>query len=135
MHSHLADAFAEWIGRSTHFDVFPLLLEEGCQHASAAQESHRQHICTQEQLNLPIHMTGSTSSGLSQLVGRVPPVPEALDGATEPETPKVNAGKPRRCQARARPVPGGGGEDHHLPHWNTLKEQTLMTIQWPASLV
>ena len=31
MHSHIVDAFAEWIGRSAHFDVVPLLLEEGCQ--------------------------------------------------------------------------------------------------------
>ena len=29
MHSHIADAFAEWIGRSTHFDTVPLLLETG----------------------------------------------------------------------------------------------------------
>ena len=28
--SHLVDAFAEWIPRSTHFKVVPLLLEEGC---------------------------------------------------------------------------------------------------------
>ena len=27
--SHIADAFAEWIGRSAHFDAVPLLLEEG----------------------------------------------------------------------------------------------------------
>ena len=29
MHSHIADAFAEWIGRSAHFDTVPLLLETG----------------------------------------------------------------------------------------------------------
>ena len=29
MHSHIADAFAEWIGRSVDFDVVPLLLEAG----------------------------------------------------------------------------------------------------------
>ena len=29
MHSHIADAFAEWIGRSAHFDAVPLLLETG----------------------------------------------------------------------------------------------------------
>ena len=94
MHLHLADAFAEWIGSSAHFDVVPLLLEEGCQHMTAAQERHRQHIWPQEQPILPIHVTGSTSSGSSQLVGRVPPVPEAKEGATEAETPKVNVGKP-----------------------------------------
>ena len=27
--SHIADAFAKWIGRSAHFDVVPLLLEAG----------------------------------------------------------------------------------------------------------
>ena len=29
MRSHIADAFAEWIGRSAHFDTVPLLLEAG----------------------------------------------------------------------------------------------------------
>ena len=29
MCSHIADAFAEWIGRSAHFDVVPLQLEAG----------------------------------------------------------------------------------------------------------
>ena len=29
MCSHIADAFAEWIGRSAHFDTVPLLLEAG----------------------------------------------------------------------------------------------------------
>ena len=27
--SHIADVFAEWIGRSTHFEAVPLLLEVG----------------------------------------------------------------------------------------------------------
>ena len=31
--SHLADTFAEWIRRSAHFEVVPLLLEEGCRFA------------------------------------------------------------------------------------------------------
>ena len=31
MCSHIVDAFAEWIGRSAHFDAVPLLLKEGCQ--------------------------------------------------------------------------------------------------------
>ena len=60
--SHIAEAFAECIGRSAHFDAVPLLLDEGCQHATAAQEKHRQHIRTQEQPGLPIHTTGSGSS-------------------------------------------------------------------------
>ena len=29
MRSHIADAFAEWIGRSAHFEAVPLLLEVG----------------------------------------------------------------------------------------------------------
>ena len=71
--SHMVDAFAEWIGRSTHFNAVPLLLEEGHQCMTAAQERCRQCIQTQEQPSLPIHVTGSGSSGSSQLVGRVPP--------------------------------------------------------------
>ena len=93
--SHLADTFAEWIGRSVHFDAVPLLLEEGCQCVMAAQERCRQCIQTQEQPSLPIHVTGSASSGSSQLVGRVPPIPEAQDGAAEQETPRVSAGRPQ----------------------------------------
>ena len=96
MHSHIANAFAEWIGRSTHIDVVPLLLEEGCQHVTAAQERCRQCIWPQEQPALPIHVIGSASSGLSQLVGGVPPVPEAQDGAAEPETPRVNVARLHR---------------------------------------
>ena len=46
--SHLVDIFAEWIGRSMHFEEFPLLLDEGCHCVTAAQERHRQHIWTQE---------------------------------------------------------------------------------------
>ena len=79
---HLADTFAEWIGRSTHLNVVPLLLE-GCQCMMASQERCRQHIWTQEQPSLPIHVTGSASSSSSQLVGGVPPIPEAQDGAAE----------------------------------------------------
>ena len=44
MCSHIADAFAEWIGRPTHFEAVPILLEKGCQYAMAAQERCRQHI-------------------------------------------------------------------------------------------
>ena len=137
MHSHIADAFPEWIGRSAHFDAVPLLLEEGCQCATAAQETHRQCIQPQEQPTLPIHLTGSASSGSSQLVGRVPSVPEAQEGTVEQETPRVNAARLYRHQTKARPTPGGGGggEDHHLPHQNILEEQVQMTTQQPVSLV
>ena len=44
MHSNIADAFAKWIGRSTHFDVVPLLLEVGRQCMTAMQERCRQCI-------------------------------------------------------------------------------------------
>ena len=107
--SHLAEAFAEWIGRSAHFDAVPLLLEEGCQCAMAPEERHRQHIQTHEQHNLPICTMGSASSGSSQLVSRVPPIPEAQDGAAEQETSRVNAGRPHHHPVKARPTPGGGG--------------------------
>ena len=49
--SHLADAFAEWIGRSAHFDAVPLLLVEGCQCMTAAQERCRQCICNDRELS------------------------------------------------------------------------------------
>ena len=44
MHSHIADAFAKWIGRSAHFDMVPLPLEAGWQHATAMQEKRRQCV-------------------------------------------------------------------------------------------
>ena len=136
MCSHIADAFAEWIGRSAHFDVVPPLLEEGCQCMTAAQERCRQRVRTQEQPGLPIHTKGSGNSRSSQLVGRVPPVPEAQEGTVEQETPRVSAGKPCRCLTKARPAPGGGGgQDHHPPHQNVLEEQIQMTTQQPVSLV
>ena len=79
--SHLADTFAEWIGRSMHFEAVPLVLEEGHCCVTAAQERCRQRITPQEQPGLPIHAAGSASSGSSQqLVGRVPPIPEGQDG-------------------------------------------------------
>ena len=107
--SNLADTFAEWIGRSAHFKAVPLLLEEGCQCMTAAQERCRQHIWTQEQPSLPIHVTGSASSGCSQLVDRVPPIPEGQDGADEQETPRVSMGRPCRHPTKVRLTPGGGG--------------------------
>ena len=42
MRSHIADAFAEWIRRSAHFDAVPLLLEAGQQRVGATQERYRQ---------------------------------------------------------------------------------------------
>ena len=57
------------------------------------QERCRQRIWPHEQPALPIHVSGSASSGSSQLVGGVPLVPEAQDGVVEPETPRVNAAR------------------------------------------
>ena len=94
-----------------------------------------QCIRTQEQPSLPIQATGSASSGLSQLVGRVPPIPEAQEGVAEQETPRVNADRPCRHPTKMRLTPGRGGEDHLLPHQNTLEEQIQMTILQSASLV
>ena len=135
--SHLADTFAEWIGRSTHFEAVPLLLEEGRHCVTAAQERCRQCIQTQEQPSLPIHVAGSASSRSSQqLVGRVPPIPEGQDGAAEQETPRVSMGRlVHRCPTKTRLTPGGGGEAHCLPHQNILVEQIQMTIQQPVSHV
>ena len=62
----------------------------------ATQERCRQCIRPHEQPALPIHVGESASSGSSQLVGGVSPVPEAQDGAVEPETPRVNVARPRR---------------------------------------
>ena len=134
--SHLADTFAEWIGRSAHFEVVPLLLEEGHWCMTAAQEICRQCIQTQEQPSLPIHVAGSASSGsLQHLVDRVSSIPEGQEGAAEQEMLRVSMGRPCRCPTKMRPTPGGGGEAHHLPHWNILEEQMQMTIQQPVSQV
>ena len=56
-----------------------------------------------------MHASKLTDSGSSQLVGGVPPVPEARDGAAELEMPRVNAARPHRQQTKAKPAPGGGG--------------------------
>ena len=107
--SHLADAFAEWIERSTHFKVVPLQLEEGCSCTVVAQERCRQHIWTQEP-SLSTHAAGTASSGSSlQLVGRAPPVPEWQDGAAEQEMPRASVERLHQHPMKARLMPGGGG--------------------------
>ena len=47
---------------------------------TAMQERHRQCIWPLKQPALPVHASESTGSGSSQLVGGVPPVPEAQEG-------------------------------------------------------
>ena len=96
MHSHIADAFAEWIGRSAHFDAVPLLLETGQQCVVATQERRRQRVRPLEEPVLPVPANESTSSGPSQLVGGIPTVPETQEGATEQDTPRLNAARPHR---------------------------------------
>ena len=63
---------------------------------TAAQERCRQHIRPLEQPALPVHVSESTGSGSSQLVGGVPPVPEAQEGAVEQEMPRVSVARPHR---------------------------------------
>ena len=82
---------------------------------AAAQERHKQHIQTQEQPGLPIHMMGSGSSGSSQLVGRVLPIPEAQDGTVEQETPRVSVSKLHRHLTKVRQTPRGGGSGGSPP--------------------
>ena len=96
MRSHIADAFAEWIGRSAHFDAVPLLLETGRQRMTAMQERCRQRVRPLEEPVLPMQANESTSSGSSQLVGGIPTLPEAQEGAMEQETPRMNVARPCR---------------------------------------
>ena len=54
MRSHITDVFAEWIGRSAHFDAVPLSLEAGRQCTGAAQERRRQRVRPLEEPVLPV---------------------------------------------------------------------------------
>ena len=96
-------------GRSAHFDVVPLLLEAGRQRVTAMQERRRQCVQPLEEPILPVHVSESTGSGSSQLVGGVPPVPEAQDAVTELEMPRVNVARLPRIQTKTKPAPGRGG--------------------------
>ena len=96
MRSHIADAFAEWIGRSAHFDVVPLLLEAGRQCTGVVQERCRQRVRPLKEPVLPVPANESTSSRLSQLVGGIPTVPETQEGAMEQDMPRLNVARPCR---------------------------------------
>ena len=137
MRSHIADAFAEWIGRSAHFEAVPLLLEVGRQRVTAMQERCRQRVRPLKEPVLPVQANESTSSGSSQLVGGISMLPEAQEGGTEQETPRTNVARPCRCQVKTKPAPGGGGEEvgPHLPLQNSQEEQIQMTTLQPVSLV
>ena len=63
---------------------------------TAMQERCRQCNWSLKQPALPVHIGESTGSGSSQLVGGVPPVPEAQEGVLEQDTPRVNVARPRR---------------------------------------
>ena len=45
-----------------------------------------------------------------QLVGGIPTVPEAQEGAMELEMPRLNAARLHRRQTKAKLAPGGGGD-------------------------
>ena len=101
VHSHLVDTFSEWIGWPTHFEVLPLLLDEGCHHAAVAQDRCQQHIRTQDPSNLPVQTAMAASSGSSlQLVGRAPLVPEGWEGDTGLRMPRASAGRPHELPRR-----------------------------------
>ena len=97
MRSHIADAFAEWIGRSAHFEAVPLLLEVGQQRTTAThRRGTRQQVRPLEEPVLPVPANESTSSGSSQLVGGIPTVPETQEGATEQQMPQMNVARPHQ---------------------------------------
>ena len=75
---------------------FPYCWRQDGKCVTAMQERCRQCIWPLEQPALPVHASESTGSGSSQLVGGVPPVPEAQEGVVEQEMPRVNAARPRR---------------------------------------
>ena len=60
------------------------------------QERHRQGVRPLEEPILPVQVKESTSSGLSQLVGGVPTVPEVQEGVMELEMPRLNAARLHR---------------------------------------
>ena len=132
MCSHLADTFAEWIGRSAHFKALPLLLEEGCHCVTAAQERCRQWIGPRNNPACPFMWAGSASSGSSQqLVGRVPTIPEGQDGAAEQEMlglVQVGCTDAQQRWYQLQEVEG----THHLPHqkpwWSRFR--WLFNCQW-----
>ena len=78
----------------------------------------------------------STSSRSSQLVGGIPTLPEAQEGATELETPRTNAARPRRHQVKTKLLWEEEEEevDPHLPLQNGQEEQTQTTTLRPVSL-
>ena len=106
MHSHIADAFADWIGRSAHFDAVPLLLETGQQCMTTMQERHRQRVRPLEEPVLSVPVNESTSLGSSQLMGGIPTIPETQEGATEQETPRMNAGKATQMTSQSQTCSG-----------------------------
>ena len=79
------------------------------------QERRRQRVRPLEEPILPVPANESTSSRSSQLVGGIPTLPETQEGVTEQETPRTNAARPRRCQVKTKPAPGGGGGGGSLP--------------------
>ena len=110
---HIADSFMEWIRQSAHFNADPIPLEEGQHLATVAQERCRQHSRIQDLSNQPVHQVRGTGSDSSlQLEGRVPPMPENQDGATNQAEPSwPSSGRPHHCLPKLKPPKnrGGGG--------------------------
>ena len=95
MRSHIADAFAEWIGRSAHFNMVPLLLEAGQQCTTAMQERHRQRVRPLEEPVLPVHASESMGSESLKLWVEYPQS-GSQEGVAELETPRANVARPHR---------------------------------------
>ena len=103
MRSHIADAFAEWIGRSTHFETVPLLLEVGRQRAMATQERCRQRVRPLEEPVLPVFWILTTrgwnthatrSSGRSDRIRNAPY--ECGKATLMPSQNQTSSGRRRR---------------------------------------
>ena len=56
----------------------------------------------------------------------------------EPEMPRLNVARPQRQQSKAKPAPGGGGEEEKGPHFplqNVWEELIQTIILQPVSQV
>ena len=61
-------------------------------HATATQERRRQWVRPLKEPVLPVPANESTSSGLLQLVGGIPTIPETQEGAMEQEMSQTECG-------------------------------------------
>ena len=139
MHSHIADAFAEWIGRSAHFRSSSLTARG----RTTTRDGHTREVPANgldpwRNQSLPVQANESTSSGSSQLVGGIPMLPEAQEGATELENAPYECGKATPTPSQKPNLLREEEEEEvnpHLPLQNGQEEQTQTTILRPVSLV